>query len=102
MTDNIIDLKPAPSPEPEPEFVLSLERQREIYETALEAGRKIALALSRGEALNTPDLRTEVADLRERLVRLERLLARGSRKPARIRRSAHEQHDYGLQSADAA
>ena len=40
MTDNIIDLKPAPSPEPEPdpEFVLSLERQREIYETALEAG----------------------------------------------------------------
>jgi hypothetical protein len=63
----------------EPEVKLSPEREAEIYESSMKAGRKIGDALARGVDMavdaKTADLSAEVEALKARVERLERLLA---------------------------
>lgn len=63
----------------EPEFKLSPEREREIRESSMAAGRKIAAALVSGVNgivdAKTADQAAEIEALRMRVERLEKLLS---------------------------
>jgi hypothetical protein len=65
-------------PKPEPEFKLSPEREREIYESSMKAGRKIAdvlvFGMSKIADAKMADHVSEVEALKVRVERLERLL----------------------------
>ena len=62
-----------------PAFKLPPEREREIYESSMKAGRKIANAIALGVDMavdaKAASQANEIAALKARLERLERLLA---------------------------
>jgi hypothetical protein len=72
MTSDVVNIKPEPS-------LLSPEREREIYESSRAAGKKIADVLVTGmeliAAAKRADTAAEIAALKARVERLERLLS---------------------------